>query len=435
MAEVIVNQLAAYPPTLNITAGSVYDSHMIYQRHMPEGELLAAQLEMLMQNSRVATLGVHLAGVFTTVLMFWSFLELSYLLMWASFFVIFLLVVSLYMSNSLVERRYQSHSKRVYWQLLISAAITGATWSAVYIIAATIVPANMQYVFLLVIVIIAAISLGVTVVIQEYFIVYLFASVWPVAWWSLVHYWEQPYNLIIGLFLLLVCAVLVSVSNRMCVAYKNMISMNWEREAISQELAELTGSLRDRNLQLRDARRQLTNLANIDELTGLGNRRLVNNTLREEINRARRSGTQLSLIMLDVDSFKSYNDTYGHPAGDKVLQVLADVMQRATSRAGEVLARYGGEEFILVLPGASSVTAMRTAKRLQELVNAESIPHAGSEVADHITVSQGLVTVLPDNDLEPAKLVEIADKALYRAKESGRNAIEVMEVDFYHSDS
>jgi len=403
---------------------------MIYQRHIPKEELFSAQLEMLMQNSRVATLGVHMAGVFTTVLMFWSFLELSYLLMWASFFVIFLLANSLYMSNSLVERRYQSHPRRIYWQLIIFSGLTGAIWSAVYIYASTLVPVTMQYVFLMVIVIIAAISLGVTVVIQEYFIVYLFTSVWPVAWWSLVHYWDQPYNLVIGLFLLLICAVLVSVTNRMYVSFKNMISMNWEREAISQELGDLTGSLRDRNRQLRDARRQLTDLANIDELTGLGNRRLVNTALQEEINRARRSGAPLSVIMLDVDYFKSYNDTYGHPAGDSVLQVLADVMQRATSRAGEVVARYGGEEFILVLPGASNVSAMRTATRLRELVNAEEIPHEGSEVAAHITVSQGLVTVRPEGDLDPTKLVEMADKALYRAKESGRNGIEVTDAGF-----
>jgi diguanylate cyclase (GGDEF)-like protein len=403
---------------------------MIYQRHMPPNELFSAKLEMLMQNSRIATLSVHLAGIFTTLLIFWPFLELPYLLMWASFFVIFLLVSSLSMSNALVERRYVDSPKRVYRQLILAAALTGAIWSAVYIYAATIVPVTVQYVFLMVIVVIAAISLGVTGVIQEYFIVYLFTSVWPIAWWSLIHYWQQPYNLNIGLFLLLICAVLVSVANRMYVTFENMISMNWEREAISQELGDLTGSLRDRNRQLRDARRQLTDLANVDELTGLGNRRLVNNVLQEEINRARRSGTLLSIIMLDVDYFKNYNDTYGHPAGDDVLQLLADVMQRATSRAGELVARYGGEEFILILPGASGITGMRTATRLRELVNLENILHETSEVSDHITVSQGLVTVRPDSDLDPKSLIEVADKALYRAKNAGRNAIEVSEIGF-----
>lgn len=403
---------------------------MIYQRHIPKDELFSAQLEMLMQNSREATLGAHLAGVFATILIFWPYLELSYLLMWASFFVILLLAGSLYMSNALMERRYQSQPNRIYWQLIIGAGLTGSIWSAVYIYSAGYVPLTMQYVFLTIIIMIAAISVGVTVAIREYYIVYLFTSVWPIAWWSLIHYWEQPYNMIIGLFLLLICAVLVSVTNRMHESFRNMIAMNWEREAISQELGELTGSLRDRNRQLRDARRQLTDLANVDELTGLGNRRLVNKVLREEINRARRSGAPLSVILLDVDYFKNYNDTYGHTAGDTVLQLLADVMQRATTRAGEVVARYGGEEFILVLPGASNVGAMRTATRLRELVNTEKIPHESSAVAEHLTVSQGLVTIRPDGELESTKLIEMADKALYAAKDAGRDCIQITEAGY-----
>jgi diguanylate cyclase (GGDEF)-like protein len=204
-----------------------------------------------------------------------------------------------------------------------------------------------------------------------------------------------------------------------------MISMTWEREHIAQELGDLTSSLRDRNRQLRDARRQLTDLANVDELTGLGNRRLVNSVLQEEMNRARRSGAELSLILLDVDYFKNYNDTYGHTAGDVVLQKLADLMQRAATRAGEVVARYGGEEFILVLPGASADSAMRTASRLRDLVNEERIPHEASEAASYITVSQGVITVRPDGQLQPVDLVNRVDKALYQAKDDGRNAIAV----------
>ena len=212
----------------------------------------------------------------------------------------------------------------------------------------------MQYVFLLLIVMITAFSLGFSVVVREYFIVYVFTSLWPIAWWSLVHYWDQPYNLLIGLVLLAFCALLIYVCDQTYQSFRNMISLAWEREHIAQELGDLTGSLRDRNRQLLDARRQLTDLANVDELTGLGNRRLVNRVLQEEINRARRSGAELSVILLDVDYFKSYNDNYGHPAGDTVLQKLADIMQRASTRAGEVVARYGGEEFILMLPGASA---------------------------------------------------------------------------------
>jgi len=398
---------------------------MIYQRHIPSEELFSAQLEMLMQNGRLATVSIHLVGVFATILMFWPFMDLTVVLLWAAAFLILLLVRSLNMSNALVERRFQTNPRRVYRQLIIGAGLTGLVWSGVYIQAANTVPLTMQYTFLLLIIMITALSIGFSVVVREYFIVSVFTSLWPIAWWSTVHYWQQPYNLLIGLVLLGLCALLVFVSDRVYQSFRNMIAMNWEREAISQELGDLTGSLRDRNRQLRDARRQLTDLANVDELTGLGNRRLVNNALQEEINRARRSGAEMSVIMLDVDYFKLYNDTYGHPAGDSVLQKLADIMQRATTRAGEVVARYGGEEFILVLPGASTESALRTANRLRELVMEEKIPHEASLGEKFITVSQGVVTARPDADLLPADLVNQADKALYQAKGAGRNTIKV----------
>ena len=396
---------------------------MIYQRHIPEQELFIAQLETLMQNGRVATLSAHLVGVIATLLLFWQYLPPSVLLLWAAAFIILLLVRSLQMSNALVTRTFQTSPRRVYWQLIVGALLTGAVWAAIYIYGADHVPVTMQYIFLLVVVMITAFSVGYSVVIREYFIAYVFSALWPIAWWSLVHYWEQSYNLLIGLLLLAFCALLVSVSDRVYLSFRNMISLNWERESIARELGDLTHNLKDRNRQLIDARRQLTDLANIDELTGLGNRRLVNKVLQEEINRARRTGARLSLILLDVDYFKDYNDNYGHPAGDLVLKRLADLMERATSRAGEVVGRYGGEEFILVLPGAGDEAARRTAERLRELVMAEKMPHKHSQVANIITISQGVVTFTPDADESPSELIKRADTALYRAKHKGRNAI------------
>ncbi len=398
---------------------------MIYQRHIPEDELFVAQLEALMQNGRVATLGAQLIGVAATVVLFWQYFPLAVILLWAAGFFILLLLRSLQMSNALVERRYQAKPRRVYWQLLAGSALTGAIWAALYIYAASRVPVTMQYMFLLVIVMIAAFSLGYSVIVREYFIVYVFACLWPIGWWSLVHYWDEPYNLVIGLLLLAFCALLVSVSDRVYLSFRNMISLTWERETMAQELGDLTISLRDRNRQLRDARRMLTDLANIDELTGLGNRRLVNKVLRDEINRARRANSSVAVILMDVDFFKDYNDHYGHPAGDTVLKRLADLMERATARAGEVVGRYGGEEFILVLPGATIHSALRTAERLKELVIAEAIPHEKSAIGGIITVSQGVVSVMPDAELTPTDLVKLADKALYRSKHKGRNTITV----------
>lgn len=398
---------------------------MIYQRHMPQEELFASKLEMLIHTGQFTTMCTHLIGVAATVVMLWLYFSITTVLLWAAAFLILLLVRSLQMSNALVERRFNTQPKRVFWQLLLGTAATGLVWSSLYIYIAPKVPVGMQYVFLLMIMLIIATSIGFSVIIREYFLAFVFTAVWPIAWWSLVHYWQQPYNMLIGLVLLAYCALLVVICNRMHGSFEHMISLNWERETMSQELGELTTSLRSRNHQLREARRQLTDLANIDELTGLGNRRLVNTALQEEVNRARRHGVELSVVMLDVDYFKNYNDTYGHPAGDEVLQRLADLMQSATSRAGEVVARYGGEEFILLLPGASASSAMRTAERLKQLIVEERILHEGSQVAGHITVSQGIVTVHPSGEMEPGNIIKLADEALYRAKDNGRNCIAV----------
>ncbi len=396
---------------------------MIYQRHIPGDELFAAQLEALMQNGRVATLGAQLVGMLATIALFWQYVPLAVTLLWAAGFFILLLLRSLQMSNALVDRSYQTRPRRVFWQLLLGTALTGAVWAVAYIYAASRVPVTMQYMFLLVIVMITAFSLGYSVMVREYFVTYVFASLWPIAWWSLVHYWDQSNNLLIGLLLLAFCALLISVSERVYNSFRNMISLNWERETMAQELGDLTTSLRDRNRQLRDARRQLTDLANVDELTGLGNRRLINKVLQDEINRARRGSAFLAIILLDVDYFKDYNDNYGHPAGDGVLKRLADVMQRATSRAGEMVGRYGGEEFILILPGASTQDAVRTAERLKELVAVEGIPHEKSPLGGRITVSQGVVSVTPDAELTAADIIKRADNALYQAKHDGRDMI------------
>ncbi len=400
---------------------------MIYARHITPEELLATQLELVMQNSRVVTCYSQLVGVVATLLLFWPYVDIAAMVLWTIAVLVLMLIRSVAMSRALAGHRYRSNPAGVVRQLVLGAGLSGAAWSAVYIFAADKVPVSVQHLFLVLIFMITAVSVGVTVIIREYFIAFLFTSLWPIAWWSLVHYWEQAHNLVIGLGLLAVCALLVSLCERVYQSYRNMIALNWERDLMSRELGDLTSSLLDRNRQLREMRQQLTDLANVDELTGLGNRRQVNQVLAEEMKRAYRNHSCLSLILLDVDCFKHYNDNYGHPAGDQVLVRLAEVMRRVASRAGEVVARYGGEEFILILPGASAESALHMACRLREMVLAERIPHRGSTVSDFVTVSQGVKT-LPLNDrLDPEALVNAADAALYRAKDAGRDTIVVAD--------
>jgi diguanylate cyclase (GGDEF)-like protein len=398
---------------------------MIYLRNIPDDELFSAQLELLMQHGRVASMMANLIGAFVVMGLLWPYYATSSLLLWGFGLMILLLARSLHMSSALAARRFLSRPRRLFWHLVLGSAVTGAVWSITFIASSEVLPITLQYVMLLVIIMISAISLAVMVVIREYFLAFVFAALWPIAWWSLVHLWDQPHNLVLGLLLLAVTGLLVAASNGIHDTFRRMLSLSWQQEAMARELGQITNSLRDRNRQLQEARRQLTDLANIDELTGLGNRRMINSALREEVNRARRAGGWVSVILIDVDYFKKYNDSYGHPAGDEVLRRIGDIMQRSVGRAGEVVGRYGGEEFILVLPGAMLPDAMRTAERLKRLIHEENIPHKSSNVADRVSISQGVLSVMPNEDVDPGVLVDRADAALYQAKREGRNSIAV----------
>jgi diguanylate cyclase (GGDEF)-like protein len=398
---------------------------MVYLRSIPEEDLFSAQLELLMQHGRVASMTANLLGVGMTLAVLWPYFDSSLLLLWGFGLLALLLLRSLHMSVALAERRFVARPQRVFWALVLGSALTGAVWSGTYIYVSSVLPLNLQYLLLLVIVVIASISLAVMVVVREYFLAFVFTALWPIAWWLLAHYWQQSQNLVLGLLLLALSALLVAASNGINATFERMLSLAWQQETMARELGQITNSLRQRNRQLQEARRQLTDLANVDELTRLGNRRLVNQVLDDELRRARRAGTSIAVVLIDVDFFKAYNDTYGHPAGDEVLRRLGDVMRRGSARAGEVVARFGGEEFIAVLPGATAEDAVRVAQRLQRLTGDENIPHAASDVADRITLSQGIAALIPDGDTDVHTLIGRADEALYRAKRGGRNRIEV----------
>lgn len=162
-----------------------------------------------------------------------------------------------------------------------------------------------------------------------------------------------------------------------------------------------------------------------DGLTGLANRRRFDEALHIEWMRAARSVTPLSLLMVDIDYFKNYNDHYGHPAGDECLRRVASVLSRCVRRAGELVARYGGEEFVMLLPNADPTHARETAQNCLDEIDREALPHAASTIGPTLTLSIGLATVLPDATLDARRLVNAADVAMYRAKTGGRAHFEV----------
>ncbi len=190
------------------------------------------------------------------------------------------------------------------------------------------------------------------------------------------------------------------------------------RKRTEQQIQQLVHQLEfERNLAQRNS---LT-----DSLTGLPNRRFFDNALRAEFSRHQRSGAQLSLIMLDVDHFKKFNDHYGHPAGDDCLRQIAQTLQAVVKREADIIARYGGEEFVVILADTNLQGALALAARIAEAVSNLKFPHAKSDVSEFVTVSLGIATAADHVLNHGDQLVSLADQAMYRAKMNGRNRCEV----------
>lgn len=173
--------------------------------------------------------------------------------------------------------------------------------------------------------------------------------------------------------------------------------------------------------QLEAANQALQKLASTDNLTGIANRRRFEECLHQEWYRAVREQLPLSLILCDVDYFKRYNDTYGHPAGDNCLQQVAKAITCAARRSFDLVARYGGEEFAVILPNTELVGAKRIAESIQAQVHALSLVHVTSSASKVVTMSCGITSAVPNQALAPEMLVQTADQALYQAKQEGRD--------------
>lgn len=192
---------------------------------------------------------------------------------------------------------------------------------------------------------------------------------------------------------------------------------------ITKPINPLVLKIRVRNqIELKQARDRLAMLATTDGLTGIANRRRFDEVLAHEHARHARAGTKLGLIMLDIDHFKRFNDSYGHVLGDDCLCAVAHGLRAALKRSTDLVARYGGEEFACILIDAPPpADALAFAERLREQVAALAIPHASSPTAAHVTISLGIITACCTRTTTPSLLLTQADEQLYRAKTSGRN--------------
>lgn len=194
---------------------------------------------------------------------------------------------------------------------------------------------------------------------------------------------------------------------------------------ISARIKAEQGLLESRR-QLEEANSLLERISNLDGLTAIPNRRSFESFYELEWRRTCREKKWLSLIMIDVDYFKAYNDNYGHLAGDQCLKQIAQALQ-VLNRPGDMVARYGGEEFVAVLSGTDQTGARQMADRMRQRVKDLQIEHGFSKAAAHVTISAGIATQKPENQFSSMDLILKADQALYLAKSRGRDRAEVVE--------
>ncbi|WP_299402786.1 diguanylate cyclase [Acaryochloris sp. IP29b_bin.148] len=202
-----------------------------------------------------------------------------------------------------------------------------------------------------------------------------------------------------------------------------------ERQSLLQELDTKNQTLQSLSHQLEIANHQLSQLATVDALTQVRNRRHFDEIFLLEWNRLCRENHPLSLIMADVDHFKAYNDTYGHQAGDECLHRVAQAIAKSAKRPADCVARYGGEEFAIILPNTDLAGATLVAETIRSAIHGLNIPHESSTMSPQVSVSLGVASQVPDENVAPSLLIEAADRALYVAKQQGRDRVQTHQKD------
>lgn len=263
-------------------------------------------------------------------------------------------------------------------------------------------------------------------------------SVWLLSMAALYVLWRREQRSVLDLWLMVaMCAWLIDIAlsavlngGRFDLGFYTgrlygLLAASFLLLLLLHEHGALYAQLVERSMELR-------RLMSIDPLTGIANRRSFDDTLNLEWRRAMRLQQPLSLLLIDVDHFKLYNDTYGHVAGDQCLRTVAEVIDTCIKRAGDLAARYGGEEFAVILPHTTADDARMLGQKICDAMRERNLPHRASLTSKHVTVSIGVAgryITLPTGDnpdartSNPVVLIEAADKALYDAKAAGRNQV------------
>ncbi len=357
-------------------------------------KIKARHLELLYSHLSVSVLTGIVAGSFITI-MLWNEVDHVLFSIWLAFFAILLiyrLLILLFFTRS-----NDTSSHLNLWDNLNFAGtlMTGLIWGSLTFFYSSLWPPELQIsLWVLLIALMSGASASISVILKYYL-----AYCAPIMLFSLyVQYVDKSYYLIAIFFF-----------------YSLLLSMT------ARNFRKQNNFIIEQQIKLIDANNKLEALATKDALTNLPNRRAFENLFRNEWERHLRSKKHLSLMMLDVDYFKNYNDHYGHSKGDECLRSIANIIQKSLLRPSDVAARYGGEEFIIILPETSKEGALEVAERIHYNLKVMNIPHEYPRPDSRLTVSIGIATLIPESGKNSKVLQLLADRELYKAKANGRN--------------
>jgi diguanylate cyclase (GGDEF)-like protein len=259
--------------------------------------------------------------------------------------------------------------------------------------------------------VVAVISIAITPLYEPVilFLVYLIIhSLFLIA----MPYFQESTELLFGNYLNTTTFVIMSWAIS-CMRYKKQAEDFNNKKIILKKSDEL----RLINIELEEVNNRLEMLSKTDVLTGIFNRLSFETKIKDELSRCKRHSIPLSLIMVDIDFFKAFNDNYGHQAGDYCIKQIVDVLTACAKRSSDIVARYGGEEFVILLPHTDKENAFKLAEQMRKGVEEKNIPHLYSDVSDHVTISLGINTIIPADESSIDEFISYTDKALYKAKE------------------
>ncbi len=332
--------------------------------------------------------------------------------------------------HAIEQRSPQGMSPQLYqkWfkRFFILTAIAGFGWGVGgFIVGAHLETLEQVYVFIVLVGVGAAATPLLGVVPRVMLVFQALSSIPYVFYISWVH--GEKGFILLFMFALYMLAVIGSM-RRMDKNLTHSMTLQYEN-------SQMVDTLSESNQKLQNANEKLETLTLEDALTGLHNRRYFEMQLEAEWKRELREQKVLTLMVIDIDYFKLYNDTYGHAEGDVCLQQVAQILSSCLQRPADVIARIGGEEFVVLLPDAPEGGALELAEQMLQRMSDVKIHHATSPLADYVTVSIGMASVVPGGEATALSLFKAADKALYKAKSKGRNQIQIGEMDLALSQS